>query len=393
MVLKLSKERSPAQNCLQALPNLLPIRRQSSDSRLNAHAPEFVPNKRLVYARIAPEKMMPTTGQGVRQEVAGAKPLPVVKSKKSHSAAVSKSPKNNQSVLKTENVHSQAEEGSADPVACSPPRVKPAVSDDLKAKIVKQAEFYFSDANLATDNFLMKLLKKDPEGFVPISVVASFSKIKNLVKNHGTVAAALKTSSQLVLSKDGKKVRRTKLILDIDSKEVQARTVVAENFPENHSTEDITHLFGGIGNVQMVRICHPGTSDNPKFAVMEYLKADILVSNKLHALVVYESVNEAERAVKELTNESNWRTGLRVRLLLRRMVSQARNMPTGKKAETEAAEGSDGDEDSTSSVGSPDKSGDEHAQRADASQEYLVGALNCRQLLISNSNWPIDLKT
>ena len=33
---------------------------------------------------------------------------------------------------------------------------------------------------------------------VPIPVVASFRKIKNLVKNHGVVAAALRNSTQLV---------------------------------------------------------------------------------------------------------------------------------------------------------------------------------------------------
>ena len=33
---------------------------------------------------------------------------------------------------------------------------------------------------------------------VPIPVVASFRKIKNLVKNHGVVAAALRNSSRLV---------------------------------------------------------------------------------------------------------------------------------------------------------------------------------------------------
>lgn len=33
---------------------------------------------------------------------------------------------------------------------------------------------------------------------VPIPVVASFRKIKNLVKNHGVVAAVLRNSSQLV---------------------------------------------------------------------------------------------------------------------------------------------------------------------------------------------------
>jgi La-related protein 7 len=44
----------------------------------------------------------------------------------------------------------------------------------------------------------MKYVKKDPQGFVPIPVVASFRKIKNLVKNHGVVAAALRNSPLLV---------------------------------------------------------------------------------------------------------------------------------------------------------------------------------------------------
>ncbi len=38
---------------------------------------------------------------------------------------------------------------------------------------------------------------------VPIPVVASFRKIKNLVKNHGVVAAALRNSTQLVSDIDG----------------------------------------------------------------------------------------------------------------------------------------------------------------------------------------------
>ena len=42
---------------------------------------------------------------------------------------------------------------------------------------------------------------------VPIPVVASFRKIKNLVKNHGVVAAALRNSTQLVSDFGGGMVR------------------------------------------------------------------------------------------------------------------------------------------------------------------------------------------
>jgi hypothetical protein len=53
---------------------------------------------------------------------------------------------------------------AAAPVAAAPSQ-KPVVTEELKAKIVKQVEFYFSDTNLPTDNYLMKYVKKDPQGF------------------------------------------------------------------------------------------------------------------------------------------------------------------------------------------------------------------------------------
>ncbi len=36
---------------------------------------------------------------------------------------------------------------------------------DLVAKIVRQVNFYFSDTNLPTDNFLLKEVRKTPEGW------------------------------------------------------------------------------------------------------------------------------------------------------------------------------------------------------------------------------------
>lgn len=38
-------------------------------------------------------------------------------------------------------------------------------SDQLAAQIVKQVNFYFSDANLPTDAFLLKEVHKNPEGW------------------------------------------------------------------------------------------------------------------------------------------------------------------------------------------------------------------------------------
>ncbi|CAM6059058.1 unnamed protein product [Sphagnum tenellum] len=240
------------------------------------------------------------------------------------------------------------------------------VTEELKSKIVKQVEFYFSDTNLPTDHHLMKYVKKDPQGFVPIPVVASFKKIKNLVKNHGVVAAALRNSLQLVVSEDGKKVRRLHPLPEIDLEEVQARTVVAENLPIDYSVEKLEELFGKVGSVKMVRICHPEAPNGGNQTAVKLPKSDVVISNKLHALVEYETVDLAEKAVAELTDERNWRSGLRVRLLLRR-TNKHGNQHVRWKGSGEGAEMGLGGEDDDKAQG---KGGEDHgAQQVDQSDE------------------------
>ena len=80
--------------------------------------------------------------------------------------------------------------------------------EDLKLKIIKQAEYYFSDENLPTDKYLLGFVKRNKEGFVPVSVIASFRKIKKLTRDHAFIVAALKESSLLVVSGDGRRVKR-----------------------------------------------------------------------------------------------------------------------------------------------------------------------------------------
>jgi hypothetical protein len=52
------------------------------------------------------------------------------------------------------------------PVATTVQAPKPVVTEELKAKIVKQVEVYFNDTNLPTENYLMKFVKKIVEGRV-----------------------------------------------------------------------------------------------------------------------------------------------------------------------------------------------------------------------------------
>ncbi|KAK1275622.1 hypothetical protein QJS04_geneDACA005701 [Acorus gramineus] len=198
------------------------------------------------------------------------------------------------------------------------------LGDDALQNIVKQVEYQLSNANLILNDSLMRLINKDPEGFVPISAVVPPKK-KSL--NISMLAMALRASSKLVVSQDGKRVRRKNLFTERDKEELQSRIVVVENLPEDYSRQNLEKIFGVAGSVKNVRICHPQESKSARSS-----KIDVLISNKfkhkrihfdlqLHALVEFETTNQAEKAnfqVEKLNDERNWRKGLRVRLLLRR---------------------------------------------------------------------------
>ncbi|URD86008.1 serine threonine protein kinase [Musa troglodytarum] len=188
------------------------------------------------------------------------------------------------------------------------------LSDEVIQKITKQVEYYFSDANLATTEHLMRFITKDPEGFVPISVVAAFKKIKALVHNNTQLAMALQTSTKLVVSDDGKKVRRQQPFNESDMEELQSRIVMAENLPEDHCYQNLMKVFSSVGSVKTIRTCYPQPSNGAAAATNRPTKLEMHFGNRLHAFVEYETVEDAEKAVAELNNEKNWRSGLRVRV-------------------------------------------------------------------------------
>ncbi|KAE8646076.1 la-related protein 6B isoform X2 [Cucumis sativus] len=191
------------------------------------------------------------------------------------------------------------------------------LTDEVSQKLLNQVEYYFSDLNLATTDHLMRFVNKDPDGYVPISVVASFKKIKALINSHFQLANILRNSSKLLVSEDGKKVKRKQPFSESDMEELQSRIVIAENLPEDHCHQNLMKIFSAVGSVKNIRTCQPQISDSGASSTSKSAKADGMhYSNKLHAFVEYESVELAEKAVAELNDEGNWRNALRLRLML-----------------------------------------------------------------------------
>ena len=77
------------------------------------------------------------------------------------------------------------------------------LDEDLDSKILRQVEFYFSDANILKDQFILKSVKSNKEGWMKLSTVAGFRRLQSLTKDENVVRRALKKSDLVEVSEDG----------------------------------------------------------------------------------------------------------------------------------------------------------------------------------------------
>ena len=68
--------------------------------------------------------------------------------------------------------------------------------DQISQYVKRQIEYYFSDENLETDIFLRR--KMDALGFIPLSVIASFNRVKSLSQDAQLIVEAVRSSSDVL---------------------------------------------------------------------------------------------------------------------------------------------------------------------------------------------------
>lgn len=140
--------------------------------------------------------------------------------------------------------------------------VKECQSDltKLEQDIIRQVEYYFSESNLRRDKFLIQKVAEN-EGFVEISVLLTFNRLKSITEDAKTIADAMDKSPHgtVQLSDDRLKVRRhpdnpLPEFNESRRKEIQARTAYAKGFPLdsqldvlldyfNNNFENVEHLI------------------------------------------------------------------------------------------------------------------------------------------------------
>jgi len=203
------------------------------------------------------------------------------------------------------------------------------LTDELREKIIEQAEFYFSNENLKKDGFLLKHVKRNKEGFVNLKLLASFKKMRSLSRDYRVIGEALKASTRLIINESGLKVRRVdplpKDLLD----QARVKNLVVSNIPhENPSMDYVISAFPGHkDDISSVRVVKPGkkipTDLQSHFSRHPELKDQIV------AVVEFESPEGAAAAMQNV--DKNTYSGMIVKLL-ELSPKQAKRMSTGDSA-------------------------------------------------------------
>ncbi|CAH1976936.1 unnamed protein product [Acanthoscelides obtectus] len=148
----------------------------------------------------------------------------------------------------------------------------------LYNSILQLMEFYFSDANLSKDRFLMQILQNDP--YVDIDIFLKFNKIRKLNCSAEDIKKAIGKSELLELSEDREKVRRK---TEVQQKEnVDNCTIYVENIKPDATHESLSQIFSEFGKVVYVSI--------PKY---KHNKA-----NKGFAFIEFESESDAQNTLE-----------------------------------------------------------------------------------------------
>ncbi|GAX77133.1 hypothetical protein CEUSTIGMA_g4579.t1 [Chlamydomonas eustigma] len=194
------------------------------------------------------------------------------------------------------------------------PYVAPPVTPQLLASILKQVEFYFSDANLPTDKKLLKQIKKEPNGYVPIKVFANFRKVRALTRDPGVIASAIKDSKGLNISEAGSSVRRVIPVPEYNVEDMQRRILVVENLPAAPTIEMVTEAFEQYGKIKVVRICLESKGKLPY-----WLTAGCIRPHLHHAYVEFEDEECAVEAAAAVYPQEDWRSTLVIKRLVTRL--------------------------------------------------------------------------
>jgi len=130
------------------------------------------------------------------------------------------------------------------------------LQSQMALKIKRQIEFYFSDSNYPQDKF-MKTKAAENDGYIPLSTLLEFNRVKQITQDLDFLTAVLKTSDELVVKDD--MVKRKKPLPETDTS--YERSVTVNGLPTGEDkgvtmetvSEFFTAKFGKVLSVRLKR--------------------------------------------------------------------------------------------------------------------------------------------
>lgn len=122
-------------------------------------------------------------------------------------------------------------------------------------QVIDQVEFYFGDNNLTKDKFLYRTVQANPEGWVAVSTIAIFNRMRKF-RPVSAIVDSLKQSTLLEVNSSGDMIRRKTPLVVKDHQESCKKTIYARGFgPETATLQlEIEDYFSKFGKLKEVRL-------------------------------------------------------------------------------------------------------------------------------------------
>lgn len=178
-------------------------------------------------------------------------------------------------------------------------------SREVLEQIAAQVEDYFADQNLIRDEFLMKNIRRNKEGYVNITLVASLRRVKAIIKLYPEPKRLLAhaidiASDKLELNCDGTKIRRKIPLPPIDGNKYN-RTVLITHISEEVNVDLILNDFSTFGLIESARIYDLRTSYPSHNKLLKYVDQQTLETlnqNQYFATIEFNYKDDAKNCCR-----------------------------------------------------------------------------------------------
>ncbi|CEP18651.1 hypothetical protein [Parasitella parasitica] len=139
--------------------------------------------------------------------------------------------------------------------------------ETLKPYICQQIEYYFSVDNLCRDIFLRSQM--DAEGYVPITLIAGFNRVRGLTTDMSLVRASLELSKILQMKQDSGDLVRKKegwetWVLPVRGPTATTTTVAVNGTPQLAKTIPVAAAVAPVPTLASLALKKPPTAPTPK---------------------------------------------------------------------------------------------------------------------------------